>query len=402
MADGAALAPKGADRTRLTALDDRLQREIDKGFYPGAITRIWRGDRLIHENELGYRDVERKTPMARDTLFRLYSMSKLITSVALMQLYERGFVRLDTPVSELIPSWANLQVRDPCDRNGRIPCERPMTVRDLLSHQSGLGAGHAAKPASGDRPAVSAPRTLDETIARLAEAPLSFQPGAEFDYGVSTDICGYLVQVISGERFDRYLQRWIFEPLGMTETGFSVPAGQGERLAALYTRTPAGLSLQDDPRKSALLGEITYHSGAGGLVGTTDDYERFGRMLSRGGELDGERIIGRKTLELMTLNHITGGRSIAEAADNPFFRVFTGQGFGLGFGVMLDPAEAQLSGSPGEFYWTGAGGTLCFVDPAEDLMCLFMTQAMPPIPVEDPSNPYGWREIRAIIYGALD
>jgi CubicO group peptidase (beta-lactamase class C family) len=402
MADGAALAPKGADRLRMASLDDHLQREIDRGVFPGALTRIWRGDRLIHENALGYRDVERRAPVTRDTLFRLYSMSKLITSVALLQLYERGLVRLDQPVSDFIPSWANLQVRSPADRRATVPCERPMSVRDLLSHQSGLGAAHAAKPASGDRPAIPPARTFDETIERLSHAPLSFQPGAEFDYGVSTDICGYLVQVISGERFDRYLQRWIFEPLGMTETGFSVAPDKADRLSALYTKSADGLSLREDPQSSPLLGEITYHSGAGGLVGTTDDYERFGRMLLGRGQLDGQRILGRKTLELMTLNHLTGGRTIAEAVRNPFFLPFTGQGFGLGFGVMLDPAAAQLSGSPGEFYWTGAAGTLCFVDPAEDLMCLFMTQAMPPIPVEDARNPYGWREIRAIIYAALD
>ncbi len=390
---------RGADKTRLGYLDDHLKREINRGAFPGVTTNIWREGRLIHENALGQRDIERGAPMTSDSLCRLYSMSKPITSVALMQLYERGLVRLDQPVADFIPAWKDLQVRDPADRRANIACARPMSVQHLLSHQSGLGTAHAARPALGDHPARPAPRTLDETVARLAQAPLSFHPGDEFDYGVSTDIVGYLVQVISGERFDRYLQRWIFEPLGMTDTAFN--ARDPARLAALYEKRPDGLKLIDDPAASRLLGDITYHSGSGGLVGTAIDYQRFGRMLLGHGELDGQRILGRKTLELMTLNHLTGGRTISAATRQPFFKPFTGQGFGLGFGIMLDPAEAGLSGSIGEFNWTGAAGSLCFVDPAEDLMVVFMTQSMPPLPPPDPANPYGWRELRALIYGAL-
>lgn len=190
----------GADSTRLGYLDDHLRREIDRGAFPGVTTHIWRGGRLIHENALGFRDIARQAPMTADSLCRLYSNSKPITSVALMQLYERGLVRLDQPVADFIPAWKDLRVRDPADRKATVAAARPMTVQHLLTHQSGLGQAHAARPPSEGRPARPAPRTLDETVARLAAAPLSFHPGDEFDYGVSTDIVGYLVQVISGER----------------------------------------------------------------------------------------------------------------------------------------------------------------------------------------------------------
>jgi CubicO group peptidase (beta-lactamase class C family) len=403
----------------LACLDEHIQRYISSGRPAGALTVVYHKGQIAHRSALGLRDRERGKPITDDTIFRIYSMTKPIASVALMQLYERGLVQLDDPIHRYIPSWQQLRVY----RSGSYPefqttpGERPMSVRDLLSHQSGLTYGYA--PVPGPQPghyrgttAVAAAYrqvrigrtdcTLQHMIDALSELPLEFSPGTAWNYSISTDVVGYLVEVLSGQRFDSYLQERIFEPLGMHDTGFWVRSDGADRLATGYasSATGDGIEVFDDSATSQFLREPTFLSGGGGLVSTAGDYLRFCQMLLGNGQLDGARIIGRKTLELMTKNHLTGNRSIAAAVafgeDNPSY---AGNGFGLGFAVGLDTTDGQIAGTPGQYFWSGAAGTCFWIDPVEELAVVFMTQylAWSPAPRFNLA-----RELRAIIYGALE
>ncbi|MEO8539821.1 MAG: serine hydrolase domain-containing protein [bacterium] len=404
IADLVTPADLGFDSARLGYLDQHLQRYVDEGQLAGTLVLVSRHGGIAHFETTGMADCERAVPMAHDTIFRIYSMSKPITSIALMQLYERGLMQIDDPVEKFIPEFGDLRVHS----QGSHPnfttrrTDRAMTVRDLLSHQSGLTYGFV------DRTPVDAAyrklnvgagtngETLKDMVAAIAALPLEFSPGDHWNYSVSTDVCGYLVEVISGQRFDDYLQENIFGPLEMEDTGFHVPAAKAARLAANYGAGPDGLVLLDDPASSAYLKPPTLFSGGGGLVSTAGDYWRFAQALCDDGELDGVRIIGRKTLELMTNNHLPGGADLMNHALGRWAETtFSGIGFGLGFSVTLDPAQAQISGTPGEFSWGGAASTTFWVDPLEDLVVVFMTQLMP-------STQYNIRrELRAIIYSAL-
>ena len=376
-------------------LDLHLQGRIEGGELPGCTTHVWLHDELVHSNALGWRDVERSVPVSDDTIFRLASMTKPIASVALMQCYEAGLIQLNDPVHEFIPSWQDLRVYVGMQSMGpppTEPCRRPMTVHDLLTHQSGVPAGSGG---------FGSHATLAEKVESLATEPLMFQPGTRFSYGISTDVVGHLVEIVAGQPLDVYLDEHIFGPLGMNDTSFGVTADRRDRLAVCYMTTVDGLQLMDGPTSTNPPEQVTYLSGAGGLAGTTNDYDRFARMLANHGTFDGERIISRKTLELMRQNHLVDGHTLPEITIDPLFTEYHGIGFGLGFGVMVEPARAQLSGSAGEFFWTGAFGSLVFVDPAEDLAVVFMTQAMPMAPRHGIRNPYGWRELRALIYALL-
>jgi CubicO group peptidase (beta-lactamase class C family) len=394
----------GLDPERLGYLDEHLRRYVDSGRLAGTLVLVARGGEVGHLAAYGLADRERNVPIREDTLFRIYSMTKPLTSVALMQLYERGLVQLDDPVAKYIPEWANLRVYVMGMGPTLVtkPASRPMTVRDLLTHQSGLTYGFLERT---NVDAMYRERkigmaevsgTLRGMVEQLAELPLEFSPGEHWNYSVSTDVCGYLVEVISGERFDRYLERHILAPLGMRDTAFWVPPEKRERFAACYGLGAKGIRLIDDPAESAYLREPTFFSGGGGLVSTIGDYFRFCQALLNDGELDGVRIIGRKTLELMTQNHLPDGKDLASHALGRWAETtFAGIGFGLGFSVTLDPAKAQISGTPGEYSWGGAASTTFWVDPLEDLIVIFMTQLMP-------SNAYNIRrELRAIVYSAL-
>jgi CubicO group peptidase (beta-lactamase class C family) len=405
----------GLDPARLSYLDAHLQKYVDQGKLAGTLVLVARHGAIAHFEAAGYADRERQAPMQRDTIFRIYSMSKPITSVALMQLYERGLMQIDDPVEKYIPEFADLRVFS----MGTYPNyvtrrpDRPMTVRDLLSHQGGLTYGYLARTNvdAGYRElevdAGGKERTLTGMVSALAKLPLEFSPGDAWNYSVSVDVCGYLVEVISGQRFDDYLRTNVFEPLGMPDTGFHVQPASHDRLAACYgvgqegglsltTNPNASVVLIDDPRNSAFLRPPTYLSGGGGLVSTATDYFRFAQALCNDGELEGERIIGRKTLELMTSNHLPGGKDLMGHALGRWAETtFSGIGFGLGFSVTLDPSQAQISGTPGEFSWGGAASTTFWIDPIEDLVVVFMTQLMP-------STQYNIRrELRAIVYSAL-
>ena len=378
---------------------------VDAGKIAGCQITVVRGGHVAYQHSLGLMDRERNTPMADDAIFRIYSMTKPIASVALMQLYERGLFQLFDPVRRYIPEWSTQKV-GLVQGDGSVTLvkpERPMNMRDVLMHTTGLPGGlfpgNPIDAAFGEaRAALSGEQTLESVTALLAEHPLKFHPGTHWNYGISTDIVGRLVEILSGLRFDEYLRRELFEPLGMVDTGFFVPEGSLPRLAACYQYRPANTPrLMEGPFASGILRPRSYLSGAGGLVSTTHDYVAFCQMLANGGQLGGHRVLGRKTLELMTVNHLPGGATLQDMAVGGFGEAgFEGVGFGLGFAVGLGPAATGMAGSGGEFYWGGAASTAFWVDPAEDLFAVFMTQLFP-------SVAYPFRaQLRALVYQAID
>ena len=343
--------------------------------------------------------------MTEDTIFRIYSMTKPITSVALMMLYEQGHFQLNDEVYKFIPEWRNLGVYAAGNHPTFLTTrpERPMTIRDLMTHTSGLTYSFmestnvdAAYRKLGVG-VLGGGGTLREMIEKLATLPLEFSPGTRWNYSVSTDVLGYLVEVMSGMRFDEYLKKKIFEPLKMVDTAFYVPPEKLSRFAANYIRQPdKTLKLEDDPGNSTYSKPPTYFSGGGGLVSTAADYYRFCQMLLNGGELDGVRILGRKTIELMTMNHLPGGKDLSELSISTFTQVATeGNGFGLGFSVHLGSDKSQVIGSVGEYAWGGAASTAFWIDPREDLIVIFLTQFMP-------NATFNFRnQLKAIIYPAI-
>jgi CubicO group peptidase (beta-lactamase class C family) len=352
----------------------------------------------------GKADVGRGAPLRYDTIFRIYSMTKPVTSVAMMTLHERGAFQLSDPVHKWIPSWENLRVY----RYGRYPtftteaAARPMTIRDLLTHMSGLSyliAERTHVDAAYRKLGVGDGKsTLREMVDTMATLPLEFSPGTRWAYSAATDVLGHLIEVMSGEGLDRYFRRVVFDPLGMVDTGFVVPAASVSRLAANYARSPDGnaATLFDDPRESPFTRTGPYLSGGAGLVSTAPDYLRFAEMLRRGGELDGARILGPRTVAYMTRNHLPGGADLAAHALGSFSETrYEGVGFGLGFHVVVDPVRAQVPSSVGEFGWGGMASTAFWVDPAEELSVVFMTQLMP-------SSAYNFRsQIKSILSGAI-
>ena len=403
----------GLSSDRLARIAPFLEeRYIASGKLPCAQVQVWRRGKLAYDTTLGLADRERGTPLKADSLFRIYSMTKPVTSVAFMMLVEEGKVALDEPVAKYIPEWANLGVFAAGTEKGwaTTPPARPMLIIDLLRHTSGLTYGfqmqgnidaayRSLKVAEDLRHG-----TLDEFIAKLATLPLQFSPGDAWNYSVSTDVLGYLVGKISGVPFERFLQERIFGPLGMVDTAFTVPADKAHRLTACYAAgvlgskavKPGAPALQDDPAKSPYLQPTGFHSGGGGLVSTAADYMRFARMLLNGGELDGQRLLGPKTLQLMASNHLPDGKDLTQMSKSLFSEAtYAGVGFGLGFGVTVDPAKTMLAGSKGDFFWGGAASTFFWVDPVEDLAVVFLTQLLP-------SSAYPVRrELRTLVYAAL-
>lgn len=373
--------------------DDRY---VQTGKIPGALIAVARKGQVAYVSAIGHRDVERRAPVEHDTIYRIYSMTKSIVSVALMALYEEGHFQLNDPVSRFIPSFERLRVwldGNPAKYRTTAPL-RDMTVRDLLTHTSGLTYGFnynhpvdalyrrrgVERPSPLAAPECDTPATtVEDMVERLADVPLLFSPGTSWNYSVSTDVCGRLVEILSGQRLDAFLQERILGPLGMVDTAFHVPADKAHRLAANYAATPAGgLHLVDDPTTSPYLQPTDFLSGGGGLASTAGDYLRFTHMLLNKGELDGVRILGRRTVEYMTMNHLPDGVDIAAMGPREFNgQVFEGIGFGLGFAVTLDPTRAQVIGSAGSYNWGGAASTAFWIDPAEELTVVFMTQLVP-------------------------
>jgi CubicO group peptidase (beta-lactamase class C family) len=396
----------GMSAVRLERITDHFSTAyVEPAKIAGCQITVVRGGHVAYHRSLGLMDREAQTPMADDAIFRIYSMTKPVASVALMQLYERGLFQLLDPVHRYIPAWRTLQVGLVGDDGaiGLVKPERPMNMRDVLMHTTGLPGGlFPGNPIDAAfneaRAAAGSGQTLESVTALLAEYPLKFHPGTHWNYGLSTDIVGRLVEILSGLPFDEYLQRELFEPLGMVDTGFYVPEASLPRLAACYQYRPANTPrLMAGSFANGILRPRSYLSGAGGLVSTTQDYVAFCQMLANGGQLHGRRILGRKTLELMTVNHFPGGATLQEMAIGGFGEAnFEGVGFGLGFAIGLGPAATTMAGSAGDFYWGGAASTAFWVDPTEDLFVVFMTQLFP-------SAAYPFRaQLRALVYQAID
>jgi CubicO group peptidase (beta-lactamase class C family) len=396
----------GMSKAALDRVETHLkQRYIDAGRFPGTQLMVYRRGKVVHSTVQGFADLERKVPVKDDTIFRIYSMTKPITSVAFMMLLEEGRVALDEPVHKYIAEWKDLGVFVAGTAPNFLtrPPARPMQIVDLLRHTSGLTYGlqqrsNVDAAYREEKVADMVPgKTLEDMIADLARIPLEFSPGEAWNYSVSIDVLGYLIGRISGKPFHQFLKERIFDPLGMIDTDFHVPAEKAHRLAACYSNNPPGkMKLYDDPAKSFYLAPPTLYSGGGGLCSTASDYLTFCRALLNGGELGGARLLGPKTVKLMASNHLPGGAYLPELSRSMFSEAtLDGVGFGLGFAVTMDPAKTLLAGSADEYYWGGMASTAFWIDPAEELITVFMTQLVP-------SSSYPVRrELRTMVYAAI-
>lgn len=398
----------GLNPDRLETISTHLMDNyITPGKISGCQVMVSRRGVPAYFKSFGQMDIERNKPVQDDTIFRIYSMTKPITSVALMMLFEEGRFQLNDPVSRFIPAFKGQQVwvsGDGDEIKTREPAA-PMTMRHVLSHTAGLTYGTSLFPTKHpvdtfyDKIGVNRdPGETIETFAeKLSQVPLRYDPGTQWCYSLATDVCGCLVEFISGVPFEQFLQQRMFDPLGMKDTSFVVPEDKLDRLAANYgRRADKSLKLLDDPMDSIYADPNRFTSGGGGLVSTTADYGRFCEMLRRGGELDGQRIIGDRTLKLMHRNHLPGGVDLGAIAMGAFAETaYEGVGFGLGFASTLDEVTAGTIGT-GDYYWGGAASTIFWVDPAEDMFAIFMTQLMP-------SATFNFRgQIKNIIYGAIE
>lgn len=391
----------GLDESRLGRIGEHLRsRYLDAGKIAGAQVAIVRCGHIGYFESFGDRDRERSLPVADDTIWRLYSMTKPITGVAMMTLYEQGHFQLNDAVDRWIPEWKGMTVSEDDGNGGTrvVPADRAPTIRDILSHTSGIGYGPENKDlVLGERNWL-ADHDLESMSKTFGDWPLRFQPGTKWLYSHGMDIAARLVEIMSGMPYDEYLKTVIFEPLGMTDTDFWVPEDKVERFAACYARNARKeLVLLDDPAKSSYLRKPKLFNGGGGLVATTADYIRFVAMLANGGELDGVRILGRKTLELMTSNHLADDGEMSDfALPTGYGEVgFDGTGFGLTVAVSKGPAATGVVGSAGDFMWGGAASTTFWVDPSEDLAVVFMTQLMPSGTFNFPD------QLKTLVHGAL-
>jgi CubicO group peptidase (beta-lactamase class C family) len=370
----------GLSSSRLERIKPAMQGYVDRGTFAGILTLIARQGQVAHLETFGWQDLESQRPISVDTIFRIYSMSKPITSAAAMLLCEQGRLRLWDPVSRYLPEFKDSKVMltRPDGGYDLVPARREVTVHDLMTHSGGLSYGFDEHSAL-DRLYRDFFDQLDEESGAMlqkwmqafvrARLPLAFQPGLDFRYSFSIDVLGYIIQLASGQLFEDFLQERIFTPLGMSDTAFWVPLEKVDRLATTYGPDEGGGLKIVEP---LLPGDITRPTripfGGGGLVSTAEDYFRFGQMLLNGGELDGVRLLGRKTVEWMLQNHLPAGvHPMGDPAN----------GFGLGGAVLLHPGLSHRPGSPGKFGWGGAANTEWWIDPAEQLQCLIMLQYMP-------------------------
>ena len=371
----------GMSAARLERLDRVMQGYVDRREVAGAVSLVARRGKVVHFSTFGNRDAEAGAPMGHDTIFRIASMTKPVASVALMMLYEEGYFQLRDPIAKWLPEFADMQVASDATYQelGRArfrteQASQPITVQHVLTHTAGLPNTYRGimKP---DFDAIAPQRepgdTLDAFVTRLSALPLNFHPGERWEYGRATDVVGRLVEVMSGMRFDRFLQERIFDPLDMVDTHFYLPVTKLDRFAAQYRpKEGGGLALTEAPSADSrfVREPHSYFSGAGGLVSTARDYFRFQQMMLNGGELDGVRILGRKTVDLITLNHV---------GDQEVWLVGPGYGFGLGYAVVQDPGAAAMPYSPSAYFWWGAYNTTFWVDPREELVGILLTQLRP-------------------------
>jgi CubicO group peptidase (beta-lactamase class C family) len=393
----------GFDTARLSRIQGHFDGYVEDGRLPGWLAVVSRFGRVVQVSSGGRRDLEAGLPVETDTRWRIYSMTKPVTSVAAMMLYEEGRLQLTDPVSRYIPAFAGVRVY----RSGSslkpltVPATEPVRVWHLLTHTAGLTYGfHRTHPvdamyrAAGFDWGTPAGMDLATGCEALAALPLVFEPGSEWTYSVATDVLGRVVEVVSGQPLDRFLAERVLGPLGMGDTAFW---SDDDRLAALYSPDPrTGRAVRNGALDRAARRPPAFLSGGGGLVSTAADYHRFTRMLLGGGALDGVRLLGTRTLDYMVRNHLPGGADL-EAFGRPLFAEtpFGGVGFGLGFSVVVDPVRGRSLCSAGEYAWGGAASTAFWVDPAEQIIGLFLTQLLP-------SSTHPIRsQLRTLVYQAL-
>ena len=369
----------GFSSQRLNRIDQFIERQMHDGKLVGAVTLVACQGKLIYSHTFGKADVEADKPMKKDAIFRIYSMTKPVTTVGAMMLYEEGLFQLSDPVHRYLPAFKKVKVYvdNGKPEGGREEPKRAVTIRDLMAHTSGLTYG-----LFGDSPVDRLYRqanpldrsgTLQDMVEKLGELPLMFHPGERWQYSVATDVLGRLVEVVSGQRLDRFFQERIFDPLGMKDTAFYVPADKFNRFPVNYRWNPEGKrSIADHPSSSSYRNAPSFLSGGGGLVSTAQDYLRFCQMLLNSGELDGVRLLGAKSVQLMTLNHIDDALTPTTG-----LTLGAGAGFGLGFRVSMDLARSGEIGSAGSYGWGGMASTAFFIDPQERLIGILMTQKFP-------------------------
>jgi CubicO group peptidase (beta-lactamase class C family) len=388
----------GMSGERLQRISELTRRYVDQGKLAGAVTLVARKGKVVYFDAVGQADLQNGAPMREDTLFRIYSMSKPITSVAMMMLYEEGAFQLSDPISNFLPELADLEVLQ--EDGSRVPAE-PITMQQLLTHTAGLSYGFNPRDPVDVLYRESnwaESRDLDDFIARLAGLPLKFQPGSRWHYSVANDVQGAIVERISGQRFDVFLKERLFEPLGMHDTFFDVPADKLDRLGTnhSFNAETGQLEVLPVPGYPVLQG-TTFFSGGGGLVSTASDYAKFAEMLRNGGALGKTRILSPKTVQLMTMNHLPALMQASGSGEQPGLGGlggFSGAGFGLGVAVVTDVPATRVIGSAGEYSWGGAAGTVFWVDPEEDLVVVGMIQLM--------QSPWPLRsELKSLTYQAL-
>ena len=366
----------GMSSERLGRLDAAMQQAVESGELPGAVVLIAHDGQLVYAKSFGWQDRDRKIPMRTDSIFRLYSMTKPVVSVAAMMLVEEGRLGLQEPVSKYIPEFKDMKVGvESTDAEGKpvlklVDAKQQITVQDLLRHTSGLtygvlGASNAVKKMYKDADIFSQKWVLADFCRALAKLPLQFQPGTTWEYSHSTDVLGRVVEVASGQALDGFLAKRIFEPLKMVDTAFQVPPEKQDRLAQPMPDVYSGKT----PELIDFSKPQTFFAGGHGLVSTAGDYLRFAQMLANGGELEGARILGPRTVEYMTSNHVN-----PQIDKGPAWLPGPGYGFGLGFATRIDRGQSEWPGSPGDFYWAGYAGTYFWIDPEEELVPVLMSQ----------------------------
>jgi CubicO group peptidase (beta-lactamase class C family) len=391
----------GLSDARLARIETAIKREVEQGKLPGAVVVVARRGKIVYSGAYGFQDPLKKTPMRADTIFRIYSMTKPLVSVAAMMLVEDGVVQLTDPVSKFLPVFKEVEVSTGA---GEVPAERQMTVQDLLRHTAGLTYGELTKNAAvkdmlakaglvkpGVRDYDTRDMTSPEQVERLSKIPLIHQPGTTWEYSLASDVLGRVVEAASGNRLGDFLAERLFKPLKMVDTGFWVPDEKMARLAEPFEEDPAS------GKKYPLIdvsAPPANDSGGAGAVSTAIDYLRFGQMLLNGGLLDGQRVMSRSTIKLMTSDHL-GTRIAAPLTPGELLLGTPGYTFGLGFAVRQGDGIAGVHGSPGEFMWAGYAGTYFWVDPKEEIVGVYMSQAPSPI------RAYYRKLVKQLVYQAI-
>lgn len=367
----------GVSSAALNRINQFTRENIDSGKHVGFVSMVARHGKIVHFEASGKMGLDNDAPIRKDTLFRIYSMTKPVTTVAAMMLYEEGRFQLSDPISKYMPEFKDLQV---FNENGKQPAQSEITVEQLMTHTAGFSYGfdniHPVNKLYNSNALFTA-TDLTEFTQRLAKLPLRFEPGTRYYYSVATDVLGALVERVSGQTLDAFFQQRIFAPLGMTDTFFSVPAEKLDRLATNHVWDYANNEIAlVPPERRRSYKNVSLFSGGGGLVSTAMDYMRFCEMLRAGGSYNGARLLGPKTVQYMSMNQLSDQVRNEGADEYPAMHLYPGQSFGLGFGVITNPGLSQVVSSKGEYSWGGAADTKFWIDPEEDLVAILMTQLL--------------------------